>query len=68
MAAIREANARLARLDDCNFVRFIDINSKFLDPDGRIPKEVMPDQLHPSPAGYRIWAEAIQPLLDEMMR
>jgi lysophospholipase L1-like esterase len=28
-------------------------------------KEVMPDFLHPSPKGYQIWAEAIQPVINE---
>jgi beta-glucosidase len=28
-------------------------------------KEVMPDFLHPSAKGYQIWAEAIQPVINE---
>lgn len=27
----------------------------------------MPDQLHPNPEGYKIWAAAMQPLLEEMI-
>jgi len=49
-------------------VRFLDINEKFLGQDGRIPKSIMPDQLHPSAAGYQLWADAMRPLLTEMMR
>lgn len=68
MAAIRVANAELAKLDDGANVRFLDLGPKFLAADGSIPRDVMPDQLHLTAAGYRIWAEGMQPLLDEMLR
>lgn len=68
MAAIDRANALLAKLDDGVNVRFLDIGAHFLGRDGRIPWTIMPDQLHLSPAGYQLWAEAMQPLLKEMMR
>jgi beta-glucosidase len=28
--------------------------------------EIMPDFLHPSAKGYRIWADAIQPVIDQL--
>lgn len=67
-AAINSANAELAHLDDGKDVRFLDINRRFLGNDGTIPRIIMPDQLHPNAAGYQLWAEAMQPLLDEMMQ
>ena len=68
MGAIDRANALLARLDDGVNVRFLDIGAQFLGKDGRIPWIIMPDQLHLSPAGYQLWADAMQPLLDEMLK
>lgn len=68
MSIIRDVNAELAKLDDGKNVRFLDIGAKFLGADGKIPMEIMPDQLHLSPAGYQIWADAMQPLLTEMLR
>ena len=68
MNIIRAANAQLAKLDDGKNVRYLDIGAKFFDASGKIPDSIMPDQLHPTAAGYKIWADAMQPLLDEMMR
>jgi lysophospholipase L1-like esterase len=28
----------------------------------------MPDGLHPATPGYQIWADAMQPLLEEMLK
>ncbi|WP_082616077.1 GDSL-type esterase/lipase family protein [Massilia sp. Root418] len=68
MATIEAVNRDLATLDDGGMVRFLDIGAVFLGQDGRIPKSIMPDQLHPGPAGYQLWADAMQPLLDSMMK
>ena len=67
MAVVRAANSRLAKLDDGVNVRFLDIGARFLGPDGKIPATILVDQVHPTVEGYRIWAEAMQPLLDEML-
>ena len=65
---VQEVNAGLAKLDDGNKTRYLDFGSKFLEADGSISKEMMPDSLHPTPKGYQIWADAMSPLLDEMMK
>jgi lysophospholipase L1-like esterase len=65
---IKAMNTTLARLDDGKFVRFLDLSSKLLAPDGTLTKEIMPDLLHPSAKGYEIWADAIREPLAEMMK
>jgi lysophospholipase L1-like esterase len=64
---IKTINAALAKLDDGHQTRFLDIGHLLLDPDGTLRPEIMADFLHPTPKGYQIWADAMQPLLDEMM-
>ena len=65
---IRTVNAGLAKLDDGGKTRYLDIGDKFLAPDGKITVDIMKDGLHPTRAGYQIWADAMQPLLDEMLK
>ena len=55
-----------AEADDKN-VFFLDIGPKFLEPDGELKPEIMPDYLHLSPKGYLIWADAIEPKVVELM-
>lgn len=66
MKVIRAVNERLAKLDDGRHVRFLDLGPK-LAPTGVPSPEVMPDGVHLSPQGYQIWADGMQPLLDELM-
>jgi lysophospholipase L1-like esterase len=65
---LKAVNEALAKLDDAKLTRYLDIGDKFLTPDGELTKEIMPDFLHPNAKGYQIWADAMQLLLDEMMK
>ncbi len=68
-ARIKAINAEIAKLDDGGkTVKYLDIGAKFLDKDGAIPKEIMPDALHPNAKGYQIWADAIKDTVAEMMK
>ena len=56
-------NALLPTVAKNSGVTLLDIGAKFLEPDGKISREVMGDFLHPAAKGYAIWAEALKPLL-----
>jgi N-acetylglucosamine-6-sulfatase len=56
-------NRRIRRLADGTRVRYLDLKEAFLEDDGTLPAEVMPDALHLSAEGYRRWAEALAPVL-----
>jgi len=60
-------NQVLARLGDNQNVFWVDFGHKFLNVDGTLPRELMPDYLHLSKRGYEIWAEAIEPKLSEIL-
>lgn len=58
---VAQVNQCLTRLDDGARVRFLRVGDRFVEDDGSIRKETMPDFLHLSEAGYRTWADAIVP-------
>jgi lysophospholipase L1-like esterase len=60
-------NAIIPKLDDARTVRFLDIGARFLREDKSISREIMPDALHLSEKGYRVWAEAILPTVKELL-
>ncbi|HQH67562.1 MAG TPA: DUF1080 domain-containing protein [Candidatus Hydrogenedentes bacterium] len=61
------ANKILANLDDGQNVFFLDIGEEFLNDDGLLPEEIMPDALHPNTLGYWIWARAMEPAVSRLM-
>jgi beta-glucosidase len=58
-----KTNALIRTLADGGRIIWLDFNDKFLDADGNLSAEMMPDFLHPLEAGYRIWADALRPHL-----
>jgi lysophospholipase L1-like esterase len=65
---LKAVNAILAKLDDAHHVFYLDIGNKFLQPDGSISQSIFVDFTHPSAEGYKIWADAMQPKLDELLK
>jgi len=65
---IQQINEQLHTLADGQKVRYLDIGDRFVNEDGTISKEIMPDYLHLSKEGYERWAKAIGPVLAEMVK
>jgi beta-glucosidase len=55
-----QVNQILQKLDDNKNVFFMDIGHRFLNEDGLLPSDIMPDYLHLTKKGYEIWAQAIE--------
>ncbi len=64
---IRDVNQALSKLADWQKIHYLNIGQVFLEADGSISKEIMPDFLHLSKEGYRRWAEAIEPKVAELL-
>lgn len=62
-----QVNQALHKLDDSQWVHFLDFGHLFIQPDGKISKDMMPDFVHLTPTGYRLWAEAMEPKLAESL-
>jgi beta-glucosidase len=60
-------NDMIQSLADGKMVEFLDIGPKFLGEGGKLSREIMPDLLHLSPAGYEIWATAIEPQVSQVL-
>ena len=67
MPVIDKANERLARLADGKKVRYLNINDKLADKDGKLRDGMSPDRLHLSARGYQVWADALKPVLTELL-
>jgi lysophospholipase L1-like esterase len=62
----REVNEKIKGLADSKNIHFLDISNKFLNKDGKLPKDIMPDALHPNARGYEIWASSIEEKICEI--
>ena len=62
-----EVNARIAGLADGRRVFFANLNAAFLNADGTLARDVMPDLLHPQEKGYEIWARSMEPILQKLL-
>lgn len=64
---IVQVNQALARMDDGKDIFYLDVGSLFVNADGSISKDIMSDGIHPTAAGYAIWAKAMEPKLKQLL-
>ncbi|WP_229258300.1 GDSL-type esterase/lipase family protein [Duganella rivi] len=60
-------NTIIAGFADNQKVFFANINQAFLQADGTLSRDIMPDLLHPNEKGYAIWAKAMAPELAKLL-
>lgn len=66
-AEIRQANGAIKRLVVRKGARFLDLSSRLADREGRPLEGIMPDGLHLSVKGYQVWADALKPILTQLL-
>ena len=67
IAEIDRINENIARLADGRSIRYLNVNEKLADKDGRLHDGMTVDGLHPTVKGYQIWADALKPMLRELL-
>lgn len=63
-----QTNQIVSKLDDGQHVFYLDIGPRFLQDDGNLSRDIMPDLLHLNKQSYTIWAEAIEPMVARLMK
>ncbi len=66
-AVLARANEIASKLADGKTIFYMDINHLYVQPDGSISRSLMYDFEHPTPLGHRVWAEAIESKVAELM-
>ena len=64
---VAEVNEKIVKLADGKKIIFADFGASFLDANGEISPDVMPDGLHLTAKGYDIWYQQLAPLLAKLM-
>jgi len=64
---LERASDIVSKLADGKHIFYSDVNHVFLNMDGSLNHAMMGDWLHPTPAGAKAWAQAMEPLLSELM-
>lgn len=64
---INRINENISRFADGRKIRYININDTLADADGRLHDGMTVDKLHPTVKGYQIFADALTPILTELL-
>ncbi|MCR6630469.1 MAG: GDSL-type esterase/lipase family protein [Magnetospirillum sp.] len=67
MPVINQANENLAKFADGETVRYLNINDRLADRDGQLFDGIAVDKLHLRLKGYQVWADALKPVLTELL-
>jgi lysophospholipase L1-like esterase len=64
---INQINDNLAKMADGKKIRYLNVNDKLADKDGKLFDGMSADRLHPTLKGYQIWADGLKPIFTEIL-
>jgi lysophospholipase L1-like esterase len=64
---INKINDNLAQFADGKKVRFLNVNDKLADQNGKLFEGMSRDKLHPTVKGYQVWADGLKPIFTELL-
>ena len=66
---IDRINSNLSKVADGKRIRYLNINDKLADRDGKLFEGMMnaTDRLHPTVKAYQVWADALKPIFTELL-
>jgi lysophospholipase L1-like esterase len=68
MPVINRINQNISKLADGKKIRYVNINSRLADKDGRLYEGMTnADGLHLDVKGYQVWADALKPIFKELL-
>jgi lysophospholipase L1-like esterase len=67
MPIINKINANLAKFADGKRVRYLNINDRLADKEGRLFEGMSRDGLHLDVKGYQVWADALKPIFTKLL-
>lgn len=63
----QEASEIYSKIADKDMIHYLNISDIFLDANGNIKRELLPDLVHPNLKGYEEWAKAMEPTILELL-
>ena len=64
---ITRINEKIAAFADGSRIRYLNINDKLADQNGKLLDGMTLDGLHPTVKGYQVWADALKPILIDLL-
>ncbi|MFZ5986527.1 MAG: GDSL-type esterase/lipase family protein [Bacillota bacterium] len=68
MNTILEINSILLNLSLSRKITFLDIGEEYIDKNNKVNRELLPDGIHITRPGYKIWGKKLQPIIDDLYK